>query len=119
MSTLFNAKRGGAEVTFDTPGDLIDSLPTDENLPTHSEIQIIDELFQQNHGTVQKFLMKTRSLLVLGLLFILLSLPQVDEVVKKFIPSTETSFYILIAVKALLFMSIYFILKNIYLVRKK
>lgn len=103
---------------IDNNSDLIDSLPTDENNPTHSEIQIVDSLFKQQHTTVQKILLRSKDVIIVGFLFVLFSLPQIDEFIKKFAPSTETSVYIFIFVKTLLFMFSYFVLKNMYLVRK-
>lgn len=108
-----------ANVTFDKNSDSIDALPTDQNNPTHSEIQIVDQLFKQSHGTVQKILRGTKDVLVVALIFLLFSLPQFDELLKKFVPSAEKSLYILIGVKAILFAFVYFIVKNVYLVRKQ
>jgi hypothetical protein len=107
-----------ANVTFDNPSDNIDSLPTDQLMPTHDEIQLVDTLFQKQHTFVQRILLHTQDVLLIGFLFIIFSLPQVDIILRRFIPSTESP-YILLFVKALLFMFVYFILKNLYLVRKK
>lgn len=117
MSMMQNS--GQAAITFDGNSDSIDLLPTDQNMPSHSEIQIVDTLFKQNHTTIQKFLGGTKDVLVIGFVFLLFSLPQFDELVKKFFPSTENSPYIFIAFKTLLFMVVYFLVKNIYLVRKR
>lgn len=99
--------------------DSIDNLPTDKNAPTHSEIEIVDTLFKEKQTTVQKLLEGTKDVLVLGFLFILFSLPQCDDIVYKFVPSAISSPYILVVVKAVAFMFIYFLIKNLYLVRKK
>jgi len=103
---------------IDNNSDLIDSLPTDKNNPTHSEIQIVDSLFKKQHTTFQKILLGSKDVLIVGFLFILFSLPQIDEMIRKFAPSTETSVYIFIFVKTLFFMFSYFVLMNVYLVRK-
>lgn len=109
---------GNATVTFDNNSDSIDTLPTDQNMPSHSEIQIVDTIFKQN-GTVQKFLSGTKDVLVLGFIFLIFCLPQFDDLVKRLVPSTEKSPYIFMGFKTLIFMFVYFIVKNIYLVRKK
>ena len=115
MSTAQNS----GQVTFDSNSDNIDVLPTDQNNPSHAEIQIVDTLFKQKHNTVQKLLSGTKDVLVIGFIFLLFSLPQFDELLKKLIPATEKSQYILVAVKAVLFAFAYFLVKNLYLVRKR
>lgn len=117
MSTMQN--QGQFAVTFDNNSDSIDALPTDQNNPTHAEIQIIDQLFKQKHSIVQKILSGTKDVLVIGFVFLLFSLPQFDEFLKKLIPTTENSPYILVAIKAVLFAFVYFLVKNLYLVRKR
>jgi hypothetical protein len=108
-----------SNVIFDVPADSIDALPTDQTPPSHSEIQIIDTLFKQKQGTVQKLLSGTQDVLIVGFLFVLFSLPQVDVFIMKAVPSTTTSPYILVFVKTLIFMSLFFIFKNMHLVRNK
>ena len=105
-------------ITFDNYSDRIEGLPTDKNLPTHAEIQIVDALFKQKHTLVQTMLLGMKDVLMVGLLFILFSLPQIDEVIVRFAPATSTSSYILVGVKTVLFMFAYFVVKNSYLVRK-
>lgn len=98
--------------------DVLDSLPVDKNIPTPAEVHMVDMLFGQNKGTIEKFLDGTKDIIFLGIFFIIFSLPQVDDIIKKFFPSTSTSPYILIFVKSLVFMLCYFIFKNVYLVKK-
>ena len=98
--------------------DIIDSLPTDQSIPTHSEIQIVDTFFKQRQNALQKIFNGTQDVIIVGLLFVVFSLPQIDDFIKKFAPSTENSPYILMFVKTLLFMFCYFVVKNMYLVRK-
>jgi hypothetical protein len=100
-------------------GDVIDNLPTDPTaIPSHGEIQILDTLFKQKKGTVDRVLEHSRDVLIVGLIFVVFSLPQIDGVISKLIPSTENSPYMLMLVKALAVMLLYFILKNWYLARK-
>lgn len=100
-------------------GDMIDSLPTDNTVLTHSETQLMEHLFKHHHTGIQELLKKLQDLVLLALIFMLISLPMVDEQISKFMPITGTSVYIMIMVKSILFVSTYFILKNLYLVRKK
>lgn len=107
-----------ATVTFDNPSDNIDSLPTDKNPPSKGEIDIMESLFKKTHGTVEKLFDGTKDIMLIGLLFIIFSIPQLDGFVHKIVPSTANSPYILLFVKTLFFMFVYFLIKNLYLVRK-
>ena len=114
-----SSAQNSGQVTIDPNSDNIDILPTDQNNPSHSEIQIVDTLFKQKHNTVQRLLSGTKDVLVIGFIFLLFSLPQFDELLKKLIPVTENSPYLFVGVKAVLFAFVYFLVKNLYLVRKR
>lgn len=100
-------------------GDVIEQLPADMSVPSHNEIRIVDQLFQQKKGIFDRILGQTKDIVILGGLFIVFSLPFIDDLIKKFVTAAGTSPYILIGIKALLFVFSYFIIKNLYLVRKK
>lgn len=100
-------------------GDIIAQLPTDQTVPSHNEIRIVDTLFQKKKSIVDRILKNTIDVLIVGILFIVFSLPLVDNLIKKFINMAEKSEYILIGVKAILFMLSYFIVNNIYLIKKQ
>ena len=100
-------------------GDLIENLPYDSNMPSHDEIIMVDNIFKQKKTTIDKILSSSKDMIVLAALFILLSVPFVDNLVTKLIPSTQTSKYVLVAVKALLFVVLYFFIYNFYLIKKK
>lgn len=106
-------------LTFNVPGDVIDSLPTDGTVPNHNEIQILDALFLQNQSKVNRILTESKDVLILALLFILFSLPQIDPLIHKLVPYSAKSPYVLLGVKTVLFSICYFIIKNWYLVRNK
>ena len=109
----------GMNIQQPQQGDFIDQLPADTSVPSHNEIRIVDQLFQQKKGIFDKILHQTKDIVILGILFIVFSLPFIDELITKFITIARTSHYILIGVKALLFVLAYFIIKNLYLVRKQ
>lgn len=100
-------------------GDPIDSLPTDANNPTNTEIQYLNTIFKKQANNFEKLFNGTKDVLIIGFIFLILSLPQSDDFIKKVIPSSENSQYILLGVKTLIFMVFYFVVKNWYLVRKK
>jgi hypothetical protein len=98
-------------------GDNIQNLPSDENEPTNSEIQIIDSLFKEKTTAIQLFLANSKELIFLCVLFIIMSLPQIENLILNFFPNYNNQ-YVIIIIKAVAFSSIYFVLKNLYLVRK-
>ena len=98
--------------------DKLIDLPFDKSVPTHNETILINSLFHKKN-TLDTIFKHIKDLLLLAAIFILFSLPQVDLLINKFVTSTQTSIYILIAVKTLLFISLFFIINNIYLVRAK
>ena len=100
-------------------GDIIEQLPFDQTVPSHNEIRLVDTLFQQKKSIIDKILSNTKDILIIGILFVIFSLPPVDALIKKFITITEKSPYILIGVKASLFMIACFIIINFYISRNK
>lgn len=101
-----------------TLDDYIEKLPTDKLEPNPNEVQIVNTLFKEKKGVFDTILHDARDIILMGLLFIILNIPQINSLIFKFVPSAENSIYILIGIKTVLFMVIFYILKNIYLVRK-
>lgn len=99
--------------------DNLDNLPADETVPTHGEIQILDNLFKQNPTVLDRIKNESSDLVLLLILFVFFSLPIVDEMLKKFVTITNSSMYILVFLKGILFAVCYYFIKNMYLVRKK
>ena len=99
-------------------GDIIEELPSDQSVPSHNEIRLVDQLFKKKKGFVDKLLSQTKDILIVGCLFVLFSMPFVDGLITKFITIAGTSPYILIGIKALMFVVVYFLIKNLYLARK-
>jgi hypothetical protein len=99
-------------------GDFIEKLPADTSVPSHNEIRIVDQLFQQKKSIFDSILHQTKDILVMGVLFIIFSLPFVDNLITKFVTIASTSPYILIGIKALLFVLSYFIIMNLYIAKK-
>lgn len=98
--------------------DYLDNLPTESITPSKLEQELSDKVFGKQLSLPKKFIKESKDMLILGLLFILFSLPQVDSLIKKFIPITNNLVYILIFVKAVFLMILYWILKHFYLSRK-
>ena len=98
-------------------GDSIDSLPVDQTILSHNEEQIANMIFKQQKSNFDKLLSGSKDVFMLGILFMIFSLKQVDGVIHKFIPCTRNSEYIFLLVKTILFTVIFFLIKNLYLAR--
>jgi hypothetical protein len=97
--------------------DVIANLPVDKSPLTPVEVQYADALFAKQQGIVESVISKSKDVLLVGVLFILFSLPALDTILVKIFPSASSSI-LLLGLKTLLIMFVYFIIKNIYLVRK-
>ena len=74
--------------------DYLDNLPTESITPSKLEQELSDKVFGKQLSFPKKFIKESKDMLILGLLFILFSLPQLDSLIKKFIPITNNSWYI-------------------------
>ena len=100
-------------------GDDITKLPVDKNPPSVNEIHLVNSLFtEQNKNMISTILSEGKDAILVGILFILFSLPQIDEMFHKFIPSSKNSIYILLGIKAILITIIWWVIKYFYLSRK-
>ena len=99
-------------------GDDINTLPVDKDMPNSSEIHILNTLFKKEQNALKKIFTELKDIFLLGCLYILVSLFTVDEIIKKFVLPAQKSIYILYGIKALILMFLFFIIKNMYLVRK-
>ena len=100
-------------------GDDITKLPVDKNPPSVNEIHLVNSLFtEQNKSIINTILSEGQDAILVGILFILFSLPQIDEILYKFISSTRNSIYILLGVKAILITLLWWVIKYFYLSRK-
>lgn len=100
-------------------GDDITKLPVDKNPPSVNEIHLVNSLFtEQNKSIISTILSEGKDAILVGILFILFSLPQIDEMFHKLIPSTKNSIYILLGIKAILITIIWWVIKYFYLSRK-
>jgi len=93
--------------------DFLAQLPTDSNPVTYNEQKILENIFREN-PSVLKYDMK--EYILAGSLFAVFSLPQTDSLIKNFIKAAN-NIYILIAIKSVAFVVLYFFLKNINLIK--
>lgn len=88
-------------------GDHLTSLPVDKSTPSHEEEVLMDNLFKAPPTLMEKVSGESKQLLVLGVVFAALSVPPVDALIQSVVPATRNSPYVLVAVKTLLFLTIY------------
>jgi hypothetical protein len=98
--------------------DHINQLPDDQTQPSHNEIMIVNSLFKEHGNTMNVIFKEIQDSLIIGLLFIVFSLPQIDEIIKKTLPMADKSIYILLFVKAILVSALFWLIKHFYLSRK-
>ena len=97
--------------------DVLSTLPTDKIPPTQSELQILNTLF--NHKKeINNILTEAKEAIIVGIIFLLFSIPQLDSFIQKFIPITEKSTYILLLIKILFVIVLFWVIKHFYLIKK-
>lgn len=101
-----------------TGGDLIAKLPVDQIPPSSHEIQIIDTLFKKHRDTMDIIFEESKDSFLVALLVIVSCLPQIDSMIKKSLPVTERSPYILLLVKGLVTGALFWLIKYFFLSRK-
>lgn len=100
-----------------TLSDSIELLPTDKIPPSRDDIHIANTLFGENKSITEKVIYEGKDIFIIGILFICFSLPQVDEIIQRFIPITKNSNSYLIIFKSIMVMILYWLIKNFYLSR--
>lgn len=98
-------------------GDIITELPTDSEPFTPSEKQLADSYFEEAFTNTEKLLNNTKDYVLLMCIYIVVSLPFSNELLKKFFPASSSE-YMNILIKGLILVIVFFILKNLYLVKK-
>jgi hypothetical protein len=102
--------------------DIINNLKTDKEQPTSEEIIILDKVFNEgnleNKKNFSALFSEFKEVILILVLFILFSLTQTDNIIKKIIPKLENSNLYLTLFKGFLFITIFWIIKNFYLIKK-
>jgi len=99
--------------------DLISSLPVDETPLNHNEIHILQTLFKEdNRNDISRIFIELKDSVIGGILFALLSIPQIDELLSRIAPTTKHSPIIRIGLKTIIFIALYWIIINFALSRK-
>ena len=101
-----------------TNADIISQLPADQSQPSHVELRTVEALFKDHGNTMNSIAVESKDSLIVGILFIIFSLPTIDSFVIRMFPSAETSPYILLGIKTLALMLVYWVIKHFYLSKK-
>jgi len=92
--------------------DPIIQLPTDNSLPNKEELTIVNTIFKKHSNTISTVVNEMKDSIIAGIIFIILSLPQVDEFIKSLVTFTNNSPILLTLVKALIFIILFYFIKN-------
>ncbi len=95
-------------------GDNIYDLPTDKKKSSDNDIDTINTLFYKNKSMIDTIFTESKEPLLVALLVFLVSLPQIDDLVQKYIHITSSSLYIRAAVKGCIVMVLYWCIVNFY-----
>jgi len=100
-------------------GELIEELPLDKTTTHNQEqIKIANMLFAENEGTINVLAREMKEGLIICGLFILFESEYVNEMIRKFVPSANGSYMILIGVKSIMVVLLFYVIKNFSLARK-
>lgn len=101
------------KMNIDTNSDIIEDLPSNKLQPSHGELQIMDKLFYQKPN--YNLISEVKTLSILAILFMIMSLDIVKNIINKFIPISNNSIYITLLIQALIFVIVYWLINNFWL----
>lgn len=104
-------------------GDLITSLPTDDNEPSLKEMTILDMLYPKPEHQLKnidtdtkKVFFHFKDIVIASALFLILNLPIIDEYIEKY--SRTSNLYYKLVIKVICFSLLLFIINNFSLSKK-
>jgi hypothetical protein len=92
--------------------DSIDALATDDSKPSAQELIDFNSVFAQSVTTTVSLFERVKGLWVLCILFAIFQFKEFDDFLKKLLPFTNISNYMLIGVKSVIFCFAFFIVQN-------
>ena len=94
--------------------DMIANLPIDKSIPTESELMMLNTLFKEKEkkSVVRSVVNEAYEPFFVGILFVLLSIPQLDDLIKTNIQITQNSIYFLLLFKMFIIMILFWIIKH-------
>lgn len=92
--------------------DLIIELPTDEeSVIVENELQILNMVFKENPSSFRVIIKELYESFIVGILFIIFSLPYIDNILNSIIPVTNNYFF-LILIKSIVVMILFWVIKH-------
>ena len=91
--------------------DNIKNLPTNTDTINDLDLQIVNNLFVSKINIKENVLKEGKELIIISIIFIIFSLPQTDNLLKKHIPITNNYIYNILF-KTILFLTFYFLIKH-------
>jgi ABC-type transport system involved in multi-copper enzyme maturation permease subunit len=98
-------------------GDLISSLPIASQQHSEDQLKVANMIFKENPSALNTLGNELKDGVIISILFIIFSSPQVDDIIKKNIPNSNNMF-VQYGVKCLAIIILYYILKNFQFSRK-
>ena len=84
--------------------DLISELPVDKKEPSTTELQIVNTLFTKHKKTMNSIFSEAKESLIVGILFVIFTIPFVDSMIRKVLPITDRLPWVLLLIKILIVM---------------
>lgn len=94
--------------------DQLKSLPTSDFQPAQSELDTIKSIFKTTKVSTFSKLLLLKDGLVIAVTFILISLPFVSNILRKFIPETSYREYLIILIKTVVLVTVYILYKQFF-----
>lgn len=100
--------------------DMISNLPIDKSIPTDSELLMLNTIFKdkEKKSVVKTVMNEAYEPFIIGILFVMLSIPQLDDIIKSNITITQNSIYFLLLFKMVVIMFLFWFVKYFHLCRK-
>lgn len=98
-------------------GDYIEKLPLDDSKPSAEQMKLVNNIFKENYSTMDKLASEFREGMVIAILFVIFSLPQMDDIIRKFVPSADNTM-ILTGIKAVIVVLLFYFIKNYHLSKR-
>jgi len=92
-------------------GDCLQTLPTDQQPIDPLEQRLLNTIFKEESTSMTRLFQDLKIPLIAGMLFVLLSVPQLNQFLKSTIPYARSSETSLIVLKAVVFIGIMFLIK--------
>lgn len=113
----FKKNTGNNKTTMEMMSDRLETLPVDDSFVEPPDIHLVEQIFKENKEGVGKIASELKPILLVGIIYVLMSIPQVDEIIKKFLPFTRNSTFMFIGFKALVIMILLYFFSNLKVIK--